>query len=91
MVPTEREQTMAHLPQGMLRPVTKRTTTRNYEDDLLTARALFDERTHFAYSNHEDPEVNEQTWKVINDALNNEWQRGITIEAWVKRAIDASR
>jgi hypothetical protein len=81
---------MTHLPQGMAPADRKRTTVRDYEADLERAQARFDERTHFAYSHHEDPEVNEQTWKAINDALNNEWQRGITIEAWVELAIDAS-
>ena len=74
-------------PVGAMPRQTKRTTVRNYDDDLLTARALFDERTGFLYSGAGiEPEVYEQTWKSINDTLNNEWQRDITIERWVEMA-----
>jgi len=68
---------------------TKRTTVRDYDNDLQLARAWFDERTAFLYSSHDDPDVDDQTHKGIGDALSNEWQRGITIDEWVQRAMDA--
>jgi hypothetical protein len=69
----------------------KRTTVRDYEADLKSAQAWFDERTRFIHSSASmEPEEYDQTWKTINDALNDEWQRGITIDAWVQRALDAT-
>ena len=68
---------------------TRRTTVRNYDADLRLAEALFDERTHFLHSGC-DPEIEEQVRKSIDDALNNEWQRDITIERWVERAMEAT-
>ena len=76
------------LPAGAMPRQTKRTTVRNYEADMRLAEALFDERTHFLYSGC-DPEIQDQTQKAINDALNNEWQRDITIEHWVELAKSA--
>jgi hypothetical protein len=73
------------LPVGAMPRQTKRTTVRNYAADLRLAEALFDERTAFLYSGC-DPEIQDQTTKAINDALNNEWERDITIERWVDRA-----
>ena len=68
---------------------TKRTTVKNYEDDLALAYAVFDERTEFR-NRHDDPELSEQMHKTIMDALNNEWKRDITIERWVELAIEAT-
>jgi hypothetical protein len=67
--------------------VTRRTTIQNYDADLEAARALFDERTGFAFTVHHEPEVDAEIQKRIADALNNEWQRGITIDAWVERVL----
>jgi hypothetical protein len=67
----------------------QRTTVRNYGPDLALARAVFDERTAFRFTNHHDPEIDEQIHKSIGDALNNEWERDITIERWAERAIEA--
>jgi hypothetical protein len=77
------------LPVGAMPRVTRRTTVRDYDADLALALAVFDERTHFLYSGC-DPEIHDQTQKIINDALNNEWQRGITIEKWVALAMEAT-
>ena len=83
--------TYRKLPFGAMPRQTKRTTVRDYDADLLTARALLDERAGFLYSGAGiEPEIYEQTWKSIDDALNNEWQRNITIERWVERAMEAT-
>jgi hypothetical protein len=71
----------------------KRTTVRDYDEDLRSARAWYDERTAFAHSDGlgiGPADLYEQMDKSINDALNNEWQRGITIDAWVQRVLNAS-
>jgi hypothetical protein len=71
----------------------KRTTVRAYDEDLQAARAWYDERTGFADTDGlgiGPADVYEQLDKWINDALNNEWQRGITIDAWVQRVLNAS-
>ncbi|HKW20951.1 MAG TPA: hypothetical protein VJO13_06220 [Ktedonobacterales bacterium] len=77
-------------PVGAAPRATKRTTVRDYDADLQFARAIFDERTAFALAFHDDPDIDEQIQKTIDDALNNEWQRGITIELWVERAMEAT-
>ena len=78
-------------PVGAMPRQTKRTTVRDYDADLRTALALFDERTHFLYSSSSfDPELGDQIQKSIDDALNNEWQRDITIERWVELAMEAT-
>jgi hypothetical protein len=66
----------------------KRTTVHAYDADLELARAVFDERSHFLYSGC-GPEIEDQIRKAIDDALNSEWQRGISIGAWVERAMTA--
>ena len=78
------------LPVGAMPRQTKRTTVRNYDADLLLAEALLDERTHFLYSGLDNDEIDTQVRKTIDDALNNEWQRDITIEHWVERAMEAT-
>jgi hypothetical protein len=80
--------TKTKLAVGEIPRQMRRTTVRNYDDDLALACAVFDERMGFVYINLL-PGAYEQIHKSIKDALNNEWERGITVERWVERAMDA--
>jgi translation elongation factor EF-1alpha len=65
----------------------KRTTYKHYDADLLEARELIDQRTQFAYAYPQEPNLAEEADKWIGDKLNNEWERGITIDEWVERTL----
>ena len=69
--------------------MTRRTTIQNYDTDFEAARALFDGLTHYAFYGLPNDEVDEQIHKAVDDALNNEWKRGISIEKWVALAMEA--
>lgn len=77
-----------NLASGEMPRATKRTTVQNYDADLELARAVLDERTGFEFTVHETEE-DDQIQKSIDDALNNEWQRGITVEKWVGLVLEA--
>lgn len=60
--------------------MTNTTTEQTYEADLAAAEVLIQQFVDFS-----DADGNMRNW--ADDALNNEWIEGITIEQWVARAM----
>jgi hypothetical protein len=56
------------------------TTEQTYDSDLQAARSLLEEQVPAAGW----PEGERE--KAMNDALNNEWNEGMTLEEWVDAA-----
>ena len=56
------------------------TTEASYESDLAAAEDLIQQTVDYS-----EADGNMRNW--AQDALNNEWVEGITIENWVKRAL----